>query len=390
MKNWKRTGSILCAAVLTMSLFACSVEKEPGGSPEPESSAQASKQETAVSSEAPTPVPVKEWKAPEPKLISLGGGFGGGAIPDEWLVDENTQLPETMPVYRNSYAYGFISTEELDKKELLYKAENYLKLFYRDEEFHLDETRVLPETRKEAVAQYIYEDDSLKMRLRGDHLFIQIKQSEDLFTAVKAGDKEKILSSSAIQAAIETAELENFDCCAVNGGIYQADAKPELSYYLLSEAGEDAKEDAYNRKLRNIRIEARFSPKVEIRVCYRHPSQKVELPTLSYDKALESVKEKFPNYLGEYRCTVSFISLEESDKLIPCYEFLINGIISDGRFAYYTRYVPMVDYESVTEEDYEIIEEPSSEPEPVSSEPEPISSELSEPETVTSLPPEEN
>ncbi len=390
MKNWKRMGSILCAAVLTMSLVACASEEKPENKP-PVSSSQVPKQETAVSSEAPTPVPVKEWKAPEPELISLGGG-GGGAIPDEWLVDENTQLPETMPVYRNSYAHGFVFTEELDKKELLHKAENYLKLFYQDEEFRLDETLVLPETRKEAMAQYVYEDDSLKMRLRGDHFLIEIKRDLDLFTAVKAGDKEKILSSSAIQAAIETAELKNFNCWAVNGGILHADEKPELSYYLLSEAGKDAEEDAYNRKLRNVRIETSFSPKVEIWVYYRQPSQKAELPVLSYGKALESVKEKFPNYLGEYRCTVSFMSFEESDKLIPCYEFLINGKTQDDRFAYYTRYVPMVDYESVTEEDYETIEElqEESSSEPVSSEPEPVSSELSEPETVTSLPPEEN
>ena len=206
-----------------------------------------------------------------------------------------------------------------------------------------------------------------------------MKQSQELYDAVAAGNTEALLALPAVQAAIRTAGLNEAEIVAR----YSNDC------YLIWEKGKTAAEDAYNREFRSVKIRLSTEPKVSFYFYYQPLREKAELPVLPYSDALRFIEEgKWGKLTGDgVRCEIVYESPGDFGQLVPCYRFTLNHPKFFGSL-----YVPMVDYESVTEEDYETIEElqEESSSEPVSSEPEPVSSELSEPETVTSLPPEEN
>ncbi len=356
MKNWKRTGSILCAAVLAMNLFACGSDPEPGAfSQPPVSSSEVSKEESAVSSQAPTPVPVKEWKAPEPRITRYGSTCGG-YVADECLVDENSLFPTTMPVYRIDY--WEVAREDLDKAKMAEAVESFLRGFYEDDTLEIEESQLKSSYEDEYGVHelkngYRYEDEAVTINAFNNDMRLSIKNDQELYEAVSAGDKEAVRVFPVVQTALQIAGVKEAELALR----YDSVAEQYLECEIW-EKGANAGEDAVNRGVKGIEI--RVYPRsgsqevedyqVSFSIPYQPLEKKIELPVLTYQKAYDYLMQsRYDSVQEGVRCKITYVALHEEDgrpsMTVPNYEFV------DDK-THNSHYIPMVDYEAITEEDF--------------------------------------
>ncbi len=392
----KKIWSMILTICLVCTLFACGSKPEDGES-------QLRNQETAEVLQSPA----KEEK-PSPFEIkpSVANGAGTESVWD-WGIEnvEPDTLPDSMPVYRDFFPVshpGPMYTVSAQQGESVTEdLRGFLQSYYESlgTPKAPEEIEITPPSEEVFAQQHYFQaahtGEGMEAYAWLDHMIMLSFQStsvQELKQAVEAGDTKGILESDYLKAALEYLGIENPEI--EDQRTPNASGEVTEYQYKVVEKKEGLEDKVVQRAFSSLTVHKFASLDTITVLCHRSDLPvSWRLPCVSYEDALHYLKEKHPEEgVEEMKLSVYYDRSVEFGLYIPCYLFSNEST----RFC-----IPMVDYTGIEKSEYEpelVIGtdgrlHPNEQVQSAfsgSSEPEPVSSELSEPETVTSLPPEEN
>ncbi len=384
----KLLSLILAVCCISTLLWGCGVQRK-----EPPKPAETKTGLNSVSElETLQRDPVEKTKAPVIRECNGKRAEGGMEIPGtHFALEEGTALAP-LPVYVDPCPYWqagqLYEVSEEDRAGMKEQIRDYLRLFYGEETQIREENFIYRESNNDNAPPkdyrlYLksghdsvgYDDGTIRLGSSMEGFSVMMPREEAAETALRENDETAMLEIPAVKVVLEMMEIDD----PLVRNVSNLTTGEINSYdYLITQRSEELSENIYEEAFHSVNISMDTDEEVSyiyISTKDVSPSQVVPLESVSYAQARDYVLEKYPEqFANGFSCEVYYEDWVEIGFYIPCYRFMS----PEG----FNIQVAMADYSPI--EGLFIPGEefiwPREESQPVSS----------EPETVTSLPPEEN
>lgn len=274
---------------------------------------------TPTPSSEPTTAPKVE--IPKAQVVEPAGGLGLGYVYEysaqESLVDENTVLPENIPVFYNFHPYGqggpMFEITQADRQKMKEQLSEFLVML-RGQAPNLEEIEPDPEFTQDNV---VYEEENFSIRSFLDGFSVMLPREqipEDVTT-------ETIQATPLLQTAVDYLGIENPDISKVDH--YHPDGAVDSYEIIIANHEEDLMQTVLNRTGCYIKItHSTGSENTLVFIHHKDLSEEYQsFPTVSLEDAVAAARIEHSELPADATVTadVFYSTSINPEYFIPCY-----------------------------------------------------------------------